>query len=156
MDDQPVAMTDLYMPPGVSFVVYHPEPVQNMDIDVVGEVPDIGVRKPVVPGYNFLALEYNTSRTDEAGEVSYKLKNLGLVQSGFHMGETVYASDQLFLWDLGLADFGVSCWLFDDEGTPKWMTDEEPPQEAHEQEVLPGTGLLIWNSDDGYTWIDGM
>gem|GEM_PF-1051558 len=154
-EDGSFQRTDLYFPPGVSFVVYHSDPKQDMDIPVVGEVPDTMIRKAVSPGYTFLAAEYNTSRTDQAGNPSCKLEDLGLDRSGFRMGETADSSDRVYLWDRDSAKYRDPCWLFENGGSPLWMTEAPIPQEAGDQEALPGTGMVIWHGGEGYTWMDG-
>lgn len=155
VDGRPVALTNLSLYPGIGFVIYHPAPDQNVEIEVAGEVPDVLIRKPVRPEYNFLGMEYNMSRTDEHGHPSVKLRDLRLTNSGFHMGETVDATDLLYIWDPSEGDYGPTCRLFNHEGTPEWVTEEAPPQDAGDREVLPGTGLVIWNEGEAYIWLDG-
>jgi uncharacterized protein (TIGR02597 family) len=143
-------LDNLYIPPGKSFIVFHPNPIKNIDIQIIGQVPSVPIKKKIVPGYNYVAAEFNTSRTDTAGNVSRKISDMKLAQSGFKAGNDANESDTLMIWDKDLKDYRSGIWL---SKGGQWMTKEGMP--AGNLEIQAGTGIIILNKGNSYIWKDG-
>lgn len=153
--DGAATLMDVHILPGASFFVCHPDPTENIDVMIHGEVPDIMLRKSVHPGYNFLAAEYNLSRTGLDGKPSFQLQDLRLAISGFRYGATSDDVDWLYRWDTAAADYTRGRWLQDGGTTLDWLTDDDPPTAANQEQVAPGEGLIIWNGGEDFVWGDG-
>ena len=153
--DGTAALADVHILPGASFFVCHPNPTEDVDVMIHGDVPDIVLRKPVHPGYNFLAAEYNLSRTGLDGKPSFQLQDLRLAISGFRYGNANDDVDWLYTWDNAGAAYSLGRWLRDDGDILNWLNDGDPQNDANQEEVSPGEGLIIWNGGDEFIWEDG-
>jgi len=145
----------VFLPPGISFFVYHPAPVADVSVPVVGIVPDVPIRKAVRPGFNFLGTEYSLVRDDIGAGAAPKLSALRLDQSGFHGGEEADESDLLLSWDTMTGDYRVPRWLRAVGTGSEWRIAGEPSVRADDELLDPVRGMVLWNGGDGYVWRDG-
>jgi len=152
---KPIKLKDLFFMPGSSFIIFHPDPDRDIDIHIIGSVMDFVLKKTITPGYNYVSVEYNTSRTDINHSFSTKLKDLRLINSGFASGQDSDSSDGLIIWNVQQKEYNKPYWLFNNNGHPQWMTAANEPVDVDNAKVIPGTGLIIHNISNPYTWFDG-